>query len=368
MDTKRNHSSGSFIIGPRLGFTLVELLVVIAIIGILIALLLPAVQAAREAARRSSCQSNLKQLGIAFHNYHGVFEALPYGVAHNEGEFWHYAIMPYIEEANLQEISAIGQPGNYFWTAEMGEDYYSNGKLEEQLYRNVRLVETVIPLFRCPAMGLPEHQVDHSEDPGFAVQRRVPGSYLGSASGLVTLQSDLSPPNFDDLKLDGVLFGLPRPKWPCQAKGVRFAQITDGLSKTMLVGEAVHDSEAQEASVGYPGNGHESNEIGNRKDHWYIGGDGGDLGLDYSEALGSLGVVINLQNQYTNTSAGQPCRGLNSNDCQALQLSFGSTHPGGFQMVRCDGSAEFLADDMDEQVRRDLGTRASQVPKKVGRF
>jgi len=90
----------------RAAFTLVELLVVIAIIGVLVALLLPAVQAAREAARRATCNNNLKQLGIALHNYHDVYNRLP----HNHA-VWHWALgygelrgthlvrlLPYIEQ------------------------------------------------------------------------------------------------------------------------------------------------------------------------------------------------------------------------------------------------------------------------------
>ena len=85
------------------GFTLVELLVVIAIIGILVGLLLPAVQAAREAARRMSCQNNLKQLGLAMHNYHDAFRSFPGNVGSLEGDpqmgaSWLVMILPQLEQ------------------------------------------------------------------------------------------------------------------------------------------------------------------------------------------------------------------------------------------------------------------------------
>ena len=86
----------------RSGFTLVELLVVIAIIGVLIALLLPAVQQAREAARRNSCTNQLKQLGLALHNYHDTFSAFPYGSWGSTSIVsWHVPILPFIEQGAL---------------------------------------------------------------------------------------------------------------------------------------------------------------------------------------------------------------------------------------------------------------------------
>jgi len=100
--TRADHSS--------LGFTLVELLVVIAIIGVLVALLLPAVQAAREAARRAQCINNLKQIGVAMHNYHSAHNKLPYATTYKEGGSgevtgypWTVLIFPYIEEQGLRD-------------------------------------------------------------------------------------------------------------------------------------------------------------------------------------------------------------------------------------------------------------------------
>lgn len=98
----------------RAGFTLVELLVVIAIIGILVALLLPAVQAAREAARRTQCQNNLRQYGIAIHNYHDVQNWLPIG--NTWARMWTFQsrILPYMEQGNIYKLIDYKYPSTCF--------------------------------------------------------------------------------------------------------------------------------------------------------------------------------------------------------------------------------------------------------------
>src|SRR6185437_888225 len=105
--------------GRRAGFTLIELLVVIAIIAVLIALLLPAVQAARESARRAGCQNNLKQIGLAMHNYHSTHDVFPMGYvawtnadlnATSPGWGWGTAILPTMEQGALYNAANLNLP------------------------------------------------------------------------------------------------------------------------------------------------------------------------------------------------------------------------------------------------------------------
>lgn len=202
-------------------FTLVELLVVIAIIGILVALLLPAVQAAREAARRTSCTNNLKQLGIALHNYHDTHKSLPPG--------W-IGLDP-----NSARPLAEGEPG-WGW-ASMLLPFLEQSSVAERLIDYTRPITDsvnvgarghVLPLLQCPSDDLPPYfDLERAGSPGQVLVNLPTASYIGV---------------FGSEEIE-VCEGLPVGN-VCLGNGVfqhlvsvRFAQITDGLSYTYLVGE-----------------------------------------------------------------------------------------------------------------------------------
>ena len=136
------------------------------------------------------------------------------------------------------------------------------------------------------------------------------------------------------LNMDGVLFNESR---------IEMRHVSDGLSNTMLLGEAVPDTTP--SKVREPGQG-------TQKDHWYIGSDDIDISNDFSEFMGSTGVAMNLQN-----SVPRDKTGLSDAVIQELQLSFGSAHPGSFNAVMCDGSVRHVNYNIDKTTFRRVGNR-----------
>jgi len=126
------------------GFTLVEVLVVIAIIGVLVAILLPAVQVARESANRMSCGNNMKQIGLAFQNYHDAFDSFPIGNRYiwEYGTNWRFSILPFMERKTIYDKS----PATGYFTSQ----YYHYGETN-----NLHLKDLVVPEYRCPSSAAP---------------------------------------------------------------------------------------------------------------------------------------------------------------------------------------------------------------------
>lgn len=333
----------------RSAFTLVELLVVIAIIAILVMLLLPAVNSAREAARRTQCVNNVKQICVAILNYEGARQQLPIGAFLYEGSMWTGYILPYMEDEALKNLMTIGENerGNFQW-AHSGP--YTQEKLRDPQYRNIVACETFISSFQCPSAAAPEHQYDVSAD-GWHVMRRVPCSYLGCASGVATNQNQPKRRGLEEM--DGVMFGQDKEKKP---NPVRLRMVKDGTSKTILVGEALHDFQEQDL------NGRKAESLnGNRKDHWYIGSDDIDTtASDVSECLGSTAVPPNYHLQ---KKCGQA--GTTEAECQMAQLSFSSNHRGVVIIGMLDGSVSRAETDINEQIWSDMGTRSTRAADEV---
>ena len=306
----------------RQGFTLIELLVVIAIIAVLIALLLPAVQQAREAARRAQCKNNLKQIGLAAHNHHGVYGFFPYAILDRQFDQSAtdpntYAtglieLLPFLERDAVAQRWAIEEPRNS--TNDADGDGYTNAELQQML----------IPSYTCPSMSPPSGPL------GGAAEDRGYCSYLLHSGTQNTMwhpywafyiPGSTSPPEFD---------GIFMPRWydyPNVNKEVRIADVLDGTSNTFLAGETDFMPQGV-PSTSYGG-------------VWAYGYGG--------YAFGSTDTPFNVHNNTGNVYG-----------------AYRSQHTGGAHFALTDGSVRFVSESIADSLYQSLGTRAgSEV---IGEF
>jgi len=284
------------------GFTLIELLVVIAIIAILIALLLPAVQQAREAARRTQCKNNLKQLGLAMHNYESTFRRFPssgqglgsgpYGQNFDRHSFFTH-ILPYMDQAN---ITAQFDFGSYY----------------NQTSENIAITQIALPAYICPSASL---RVGNTDSEGYGAIDYGP-----------TIHTNISP-----------VTGLPDSSTMVHGalrwEGSKISQITDVTSNTMALGECVGRNDSMDSLYDDPV------VAGTKRSHWRWAEPDNAFGVSYTP------------NFHLSPWGGPPsCPWVDMN-CGPNDELF-SFHPGGCHALFSDGHVRFLSESIDFRVLR----------------
>jgi len=316
------------------GFTLIELLVVIAIIGILIALLLPAVQQAREAARRTQCKNNLKQIGLALHNYHDQFllfppayatwATAPTGGSNATAWAWSAFLLSYLDQSGLRNELTLDL-------------------IPPLDVLDASLMQTRLSIFRCPSDdgsntngtqgGINNTAAAASFEPGRSNYPAVFGSRIRFGA-LSRFQND---PTNDS---DGFQGG--------KNKSHRISNMDDGTSLIFAVGERATTLLAKPNTGGSQfgdGMGHAANWVGiddtnnpNSQIQWIVG---------------VTGHPLNTPGTGTSTTSGNNSR----------RQGFSSRHSGGANILMADGSVQFVNQNINFDVYVRLGQRNSGLAK-----
>ncbi len=310
------------------GFTLIELLVVIAIIAILIALLLPAVQQAREAARRSACKNNMKQIGLALHNYHDTHRVFPPGVIddvdpttgdptwggtqndarrNKNGLGWGTMILPFMDQAPLYQLVKTETNG-------FKHNWYDENN-DGSIYDQVSVAATIIPAFMCPSDPLE----------GINNIRQTNTANPTGKSNYAAVK-DTNDRNY--LINQGAFY------WNSKTA---IRDITDGSSNVVLVGERSTQDLSASGGLAYQG-------------AFWIGaanGNANQAGVKFDDTLMLMGTDY-LLNGGTGTDA--------------HLWAASSVHVGGAHFLFGDGRVRFLSENIDNVTYENLGRIADDTP------
>lgn len=314
----------------RRGFTLIELLVVIAIIGVLIALLLPAVQSAREAARRSQCLNNLKQIGLAIHNYHDSNNAFPWcglsviGPAATTTTQWspHTRFLPYVEQGSL--FAAMNF--SFIWSAP----------------QNSTVTATNVGIFNCPSDSRSTVPVIGWAGTNYRANEGSSLVYGYGDSDPMNVNASMPPPN-------GLFFSNQL---------YRMADVTDGLSNTAAFSEHLK-GDFDNAVVTELGDTFWPQTYPATPDAAVAQCQGIDITNLSFQRVSNVGAPWTQYYHSTTTYShvGRP----NGRSCMfpplRIMTNANSRHPGGVNVLMVDGSTRFLKSSVDVGAWRALGSR-----------
>ncbi len=310
----------------RRGFTLIELLVVIAIIAILIALLLPAVQQAREAARRSSCQNNMKQIGLALHNYHDVFTTFPLGSAPAEGSNplygignWKYRILPYLDQAAMFNTTSVG----------VRFGFISSPSAATLAWNDFR-----VPVYHCASSAAPER---YEYLTGYEAETH---DYVGIMGA--------NPDHIGRAEADGVRYNsnygyLYNTGMLTGGQAFRVRDCTDGLSNTLIVGE----------QSGNP----KSNLRSDYNTGWCTGYRSDSTVAQHYATNGSTTIAVQYLGCTVVKGAPNVPDPSDGNQPYEPAVPLKSYHTGGCHVLLSDGAVRFLGDNTNGDICRQLAVR-----------